>query len=221
MNNVDLGLEIYLLPTYFMDADHPDIISYVNGVLGNETDPKQKAIKLYYAVRDDFRYNPYNIDLHHKELKASSLLNRPSKSGYCVEKACLLSACFRAAGIPSRLCFFDVRNHIGVERFTETLKTDVLVFHACCDVYLDGLWVKATPAFNKELCDKLGVQPLEFDGVQDSIFQQFDKKGQQFMEYLHDYGTFHDVPHDMFVRMLRHHYPHFFEKSEDKAMTRK
>jgi transglutaminase-like putative cysteine protease len=220
MNNARLGLDIYSLPTYFIDSDHPDIISYTMRVVGTETDPKRKAIKIYYAVRDDFRYNPYNIDLHHIELKASTLLNRPSKSGYCIEKACLLAACLRAAGIPSRLCFFNVRNHIGVERFIDTLKTDVLVFHACCDVYLQENWVKATPAFNKELCDKLGVLPLEFDGEHDSIFQQYDSTGHQFMEYLHDYGTFHDVPHDMFVMLLQQFYPHFFVKVQDHAMTK-
>jgi transglutaminase-like putative cysteine protease len=220
MNNAILGLDIYLAPTYFIDAGHPDIVAYTNRVVGNETDPKQKAIRIYNAVRDDFRYNPYNIDLHHKELKASSLLNRPSKSGYCIEKACLLAACLRAAGIPTRLCFFNVRNHIGVEKFIDTLKTDVLVFHACCDVYLDGKWLKATPAFNKELCNKLGVQPLEFNGETDSIFQQYDKEGHQFMEYLQDYGTFHDVPHDMFVMLLKQFYPHFFKSAEDKAMIK-
>jgi transglutaminase-like putative cysteine protease len=219
MNNAQLGLDIYSLPTYFIDSDHPDIIAYALRAVGGETDPKLKAIKIYYAVRDDFRYNPY-IDLHHIELKASSLLNRPSRSGYCIEKACMLAACLRAAGIPSRLCFFNVRNHIGVERFIDTLKTDVLVFHACCDVYLNGNWVKATPAFNKELCDKLGVLPLEFDGEHDSIFQQYDSAGHQFMEYLHDYGSFHDVPHDMFVMLLRQFYPHFFVKGQDHAMTK-
>jgi hypothetical protein len=93
-----------------------------------------------------------------------------------------------------------------------------LVFHACADIYLNGNWVKATPAFNVELCEHLGVQPMEFDGIHDSIFQQYDKKGEVFMEYLHDYGTFHDVPHDMFVMLLHKNYPHFFVKSEDKAM---
>lgn len=220
MNNAPLGLDIYSLPTYFIDSDHPDIIAYTQRVLDGETDPKQKAVKLYLAVRDDFRYYPYNIDLHHTELKASSLLNRPSQSGYCIEKACLLAAVLRAAGIPCRLCFFNVRNHIGVEKFIDTLKTDVLVFHACCDIYLDGKWVKATPAFNKELCDKLGVAVLEFDGEHDSIFQQYDGAGQQFMEYLHDYGTFHDVPHDMFVMLLKQYYPHFFQQSQDHAMTK-
>lgn len=222
MNNAPFGIDLYLYPTYFIDCNHEDVIAYAKNIVGDEQDKKQQAIKLYLAIRDGFRYNPYNINLKHSELKASTLLNRTSKSGYCTEKACLLAACLRVVGIPSRMCFFDVRNHIGVEKFIQLTKTDVLAFHACTDVYLDGNWVKATPAFNKELCDKLGVAVLEFDGETDSIFQQFDKTGgHQFMEYLHDYGTFHDIPHDMFVAQMKKHYGHFFEDLEaTKAMIK-
>ncbi|MBK9328254.1 MAG: transglutaminase domain-containing protein [Sphingobacteriales bacterium] len=220
MNNVSLGIDLYVQPTYFVDSEQPDIQRFVKNTIGNEVDKTKNAVKLYYAVRDGWRYNPYNIDLRHVAMKASSLFNRENKSGYCIEKACLLNACLRAAGIPSRFCFFDVKNHIGVEKLMETLKTDVLVFHACSEMYLNGKWVKATPAFNLELCEHLGVPPLEFDGINDSIFQQYDVSGGLFMQYLRDYGTFHDVPHDMFVMLLKKSYPHFFLKQEEKALFR-
>ena len=220
MNNAPLGLEIYLEPTYFVDSTQPDIVRFVKNTIGNEIDKTKNAIKLYNAVRDGWRYNPYNIDLKHTALKASSLFNRENKSGYCIEKACLLVACLRAANIPARFCFFDVKNHIGVEKLVELLKTDVLVFHACVDIYLNDNWIKATPAFYEALCKYLGVEPLEFDGVTDSVFQQYDDKGEVFMEYLKEYGTFHDIPHDMFVLLLKQNYPHFFEQYFDKAMTK-
>lgn len=219
MKNAPYGIELYLLPTYFIDCDHPDIIRFVKNTIGKEIDKKKIAQRLYLAVRDGWKYNPYNINLQHKELKASALFNRENKSGYCIEKACLLAACLRAANIPARLCFFDVKNHIGVERFIDLIKTDVLAFHACTDVYLDEKWVKATPAFNKELCDKLCVDVLEFDGEEDSVFQQFDKNGSVFMEYVKEYGSFHDVPHDMFVMLMKQYYPHFFSnQKQDKIM---
>jgi transglutaminase-like putative cysteine protease len=220
MKNAPLGIEIYLRPTYFVDSDHPDIISFVKRIAGDETDKIKIAVKLYYAVRDGWRYYPYNIDLHHAAMKASTLYSRESKSGYCIEKACLLNACLRAAGIPSRFCFFDVRNHIGVEKLVEILKTDVLVFHACSEIYLNEKWVKATPAFNIGLCEHLGVPPLEFDGTEDSIFQQYDSNGGLFMDYVRDYGSFHDVPHDMFIKLLKENYPHFFVGHEDMAMVK-
>lgn len=217
--NAPLGLDLYLQSTFFVDAGHPDIQAYAHRVAGHLSDPIDKAVALYYAVRDDIRYNPYNIDLHHDAMKASNILNRPSKSGYCIEKACLYNACLRAVGIPARFCFFNVKNHIGVEKLVEILHTDVLVFHACSEVFLDEKWVKATPAFNKKLCDKLNVATLEFNGREDSIFQEYDKEGSSFMEYLEDFGSFHDIPHDMFVRLLKEYYPHFFEQRQDICMT--
>jgi transglutaminase-like putative cysteine protease len=220
MNNAPLGIEIYLLPTFFVDCTQPDIVRFVKNTIGNEIDKTKNAIKLYNAVRDGWKYNPYNIDLKHIALKASSLFNRENKSGYCIEKACLYVAFLRAANIPARFCFFDVKNHIGVEKLVTLLKTDVLVFHACVEVYLNEKWVKATPAFNKELCTVFNVSPVEFNGENDSVFQQYDEKGEVFMEYLKEYGTFHDVPHDMFVMLLKQNYPHFFAKQEDKAMLK-
>ena len=67
----------------------------------------------------------------------------------------------------------------------------------------------ATPAFNRELCEKLGVPPLEFDGVNDSVFQQFDPAGGRFMEYVTDHGVTHTLPwHAMFAAWKKH-YPNF------------
>ena len=210
MKDLDLGMDIYLLPTYFVDSDHPDVIAYAKEIVKDEKDTIRQAIKLYDAVRDGWWYNPYNISLKHKELKASTLLNRTEKVGYCTEKACLYNAVLRVMKIPSRFHFFDVRNHIGVEKYTKLLKTDILSYHACSEVYLNGKWVKATPAFNKELCDKTGVDVLEFNGKADSIFQQFSPDGREFMEYVKDHGSCHDVPHDMYVMNMQKHYPQFF-----------
>lgn len=219
MNEAPLGIDLYLHPTYFVDSDHPDVIAYAKNVIGEETDPVKKAVLLYEAVRDDFRYYPYNINLAHHEMKASTIINRPSKHGYCIEKACLYNAVLRVAGIPSRFRFFNVRNHIGVEKFVELIKTDVLAFHSCSEVFLNGKWLKATPAFNKELCEKTGVEVLDFNGLEDSIFQEYNKEGDVYMEYLKDYGTFHDVPHDMFVNIMKEYYPHFFAERQDYCMT--
>lgn len=201
--------EIYLQPAEYINSDSAEVQLYTQRVIGTTTDPVEKAIKLYYAVRDEFNYNPYDIDLSREAIKASSLLKR--NYGYCIEKACLLAACARVAGIPSRLGFAKVRNHIATEKLEEILKTNVLVFHGFTELFLNGKWVKATPAFNKSLCEKLGVESLEFNGIEDSVFQSYSKEGNQFMEYLHDYGNFDDVPYDLFISELKTHYPHLFE----------
>lgn len=196
----------YLKPTDFLDSDHPSVRDFAEMHTGAAASAVDKAVKLYYAVRDGFQYDPYVLDLRRGSLKASALLAKTR--GYCVEKAILLAASARAVGIPSRLSFYIVKNHIATERLTQALEKDYLVFHGAAELYLDERWVKATPAFNKRLCDFLGVEPIEFDGTSDAIFQEFDRAGNVFMEYLHDYGAFDDMPYETFLDELDKHYPH-------------
>ena len=199
----------YLQPTEFLDFDDQTVKDFAEtNTVGAETET-EKAVKLYYAVRDGFQYNPYILDLRREGLTASDLLTR--KRGYCVEKAILLAATARAVGVPSRLSFYIVRNHIATEKLEKALKKNYLVFHGAAEMFLDGKWLKTTPAFNKNLCKYLNVEPLEFDGKTDSIFQEYDKSGNTFMEYLHEYGDFADLPYQLYLDELWKHYPHIFE----------
>ena len=207
-----IDLEKYLTKTEFLDYNHADVQTFTIKAIGGITNEIEKAIALYLAVRDGFRYDPYNLDLRPEALKASHLLGR--NYGYCIEKAVLLAACARFAGIPSRLGFANVRNHIATEKLEERLKSNILVFHGYTELFLEGKWVKATPAFNKELCARLNVAPLEFDGKEDSVFQQYTSDGGQHMEYLHDYGLFDDMPYELFISSLIQYYPHLFEDKE-------
>jgi transglutaminase-like putative cysteine protease len=199
-------MENYLKPTEFIDCDHPAVRAFAERSVEKATTDVEKAAALYYAVRDGFHYDPYVLDLRRQSLRASALLNKPR--GYCVEKALLLAAAARAVGIPSRLSFYIVRNHIATERLAKALEKDYLVFHGAAEMFLNGQWVKATPAFNTRLCEFLGVDPIEFDGTSDAIFQEYDKAGNVFMEYLHDYGAFDDMPYQMFLDEFDKHYPH-------------
>lgn len=196
----------FLRPTEFLDSDHPDVRDFAERNTARAESDRDKAVSLYYAVRDGFQYDPYVLDLRRHSLRASKLLTKTR--GYCVEKAVLLAATARSVGIPSRLSFYIVRNHIATERLAKALEKDYLVFHGAAEMYLDGKWLKTTPAFNKRLCDFLGVEPIEFDGTADAIFQEYDREGNVFMEYLHDYGAFDDMPYQMFLDELDKHYPH-------------
>ncbi|HEX6126852.1 MAG TPA: transglutaminase family protein [Pyrinomonadaceae bacterium] len=199
-------MENYLKPTEFIDSDHEAVREFAEANIDGCVTETARAMSLYYAVRDGFQYDPYVLDLRRESLRASSLLKK--SRGYCIEKALLLAASARAVGIPSRLSFYIVRNHIATERLAKALEKDYLVFHGAAEMYLDGKWVKTTPAFNKKLCDFLGVEPIEFDGTTDAIFQEYDREGNVFMEYLHEYGAFEDMPYQMFLDELEKHYPH-------------
>ncbi len=199
----------YLEPTEFLNFDDATVRDFAELHTDGVKTATEKAVKLYYAVRDGFQYDPYVLDLRREGLQASTLLTKTR--GYCVEKAILLAAAARSAGVPSRLSFYIVRNHIATDRLEKILERNFLVFHGAAEMFLDGKWLKTTPAFNKRLCDLLGVEPLEFDGTQDSIFQAYDRSGNIFMEYLHEYGAFGDMPYELYIDELKKHYPHIFE----------
>jgi hypothetical protein len=202
-------MEEYLKPTEFLDHDRPEVIEFARRHSGPHDSVREKAAALYRGVRDSFHYDPYLLDLRRSGLRASTLLGK--SRGYCVEKAVLLAACARAVGIPSRLSFYIVRNHIATDRLEKLLKRDYLVFHGAAEMFIDGRWLKATPAFNRQLCEFLGVEPLVFDGTRDSIFQEYDGYGGKFMEYLHEYGAFPDLPYEFYLAELSKHYGHVFD----------
>jgi transglutaminase-like putative cysteine protease len=193
-----------LAPTALVDSDHPAVQAFAAPHAGQASD-RERAVRLYDAVRDGFRYDPYRIDLLPAGMKASAVLEKGY--GWCVPKAALLAAACRAAGIPARVGFADVRNHLSTERMRQSMSTDVFVWHGYADLWIDGAWRKATPAFNLSLCDRFGLLPLAFDGVSDSIYHPFDKSGQRHMEYLRQRGAWDDVPLDLLVADFRKVYP--------------
>ena len=177
--------------TLMVDFNQPLVQAFV-GEHAKGSDDRERAVALYYAVRDGFKYDPYHAELTERGMSASTVLELGA--GWCVTKATLLTAACRAVGIPSRLGFADVRNHLSTERMRQTMQTDVFVWHGYSEIWLDAAWRKATPAFNIGLCNKFGFLPLDFDGINDSIYHPFDRSGQRHMEYLRYHGSFDDVP---------------------------
>ena len=193
-----------LAPTTLIDSDHPAVVAFARQhAVG--ADVRERAVALTLAVRDRFRYDPYRIDLSPQGMRASSVIAQGY--GWCVPKAALLAAAARAAGIPARVGYADVRNHLSTERLRRTLQTDVFVWHGYTDLWIDGAWRKATPAFNIELCERFGLLPLDFDGHADSIYHPFDKAGNRHMEYVNQHGAFDDMPLARIVEAFAATYP--------------
>ena len=180
-----------LAATELIDSEHPAVVAFARANSQGSND-RERAVALYHAVRDGFRYDMYRIDMSPVGLKASSVL--ALGHGWCVTKAALLAASCRAIGIPARLGYADVRNHLSTERMRQTLKTDLFIWHGYTDIWLDGAWRKATPAFNNSLCERFGLQPLAWNGVDDSIYHAYDRAGNRHMEYVRDRGSFDDMP---------------------------
>jgi len=183
---------IYLTPTQMIDSDHPAIREYAMRTVGSSLDPIDRAIRLFRAVRDDIRYDPYSPFYLPEHYQASWVFQRGRS--FCVPKASLLCALGRVCGIPSRVGFATVRNHLATQQLLDFMGSDLFVYHGFVEFYLDRKWVKATPAFNQELCWKHGVDPLEFNGRDDALFQPFNSRNQKFMDYLEYTGTYADIP---------------------------
>ena len=190
--------KLYLSATSIIDSDSKSIIDYAQTITESvDKDPISKAICLYYAVRDGIWYDPYTPFYRPEHYRSSVVLKRGR--AFCIGKASLLCALGRACGIPSRVGFADVHNHLATKQLIEYLGSDIFTYHGFVEFFLDGKWVKATPAFNKELCRKAKVTPLEFNGREDSIFQPYNEEKKLFMQYIKDHGTYADIPVDQIV----------------------
>ena len=188
----------YLLPTEIIDSDHEDVLKFAMDTIGTLTgDPVEMAVKLYYAVRDGIWYDPYYPFHLPEHYRASNVLK--NARGFCIPKASLLCALGRACKIPSRVGFANVRNHLATKQLIEFLGSDIFVYHGFTEFFLNGKWVRATPAFNIELCKRHKVAPLEFNGREDSIFHEYNLEKRKFMEYLEYIGSYADIPVDLIV----------------------
>lgn len=204
----------YLQPASYVDSAHPAVVAFARRHASGAS-ALERAVSLYYAVRDGIRYNPF-LDLSDPAVfRASSVLE--AGEGFCIGKAALLAAAARVDGIPARVGFADVKNHLTTPRLAETMGSDLFIYHGYTELELEGRWVKAIPAFNLALCTKFRVKPLEFDGRNDSIFHPFDEDERRHMEYLRDRGRFADVPVAQIQRDFREAYPRFYGLGRDAA----
>jgi transglutaminase-like putative cysteine protease len=195
---------LYLASTAIIDSNHKLIQDRATEIISGSKDPVEIATKLYLAVRDGIRYDPYAPFYLPNHYRASYVLKRGRS--FCVPKASLLCALSRVCGIPSRVGLADVRNHLTTKQLTDFMGTDLFVCHGFAELYLEGKWVKATPAFNRELCEKHHVPPLEFNGREDSLFQPYNSMNQKFMEYVAFRGVYPDVPVDQIVEAWKKAY---------------
>ncbi len=188
----DIAPEDCLAASEFVDSEHPDVVAWARDRIGDAATDQEKASRLFLAVREELRYDPYAVSRDRSDYQASAILTQ--KNTFCVPKAVLLAAGARAVGIPARLGFADVKNHLSSDELREAMGTDLFVWHGYTELFIDGRWVKASPAFNESLCHFFGVEPLDFDGVHDALLQPYDHEGERCMEYVHHRGVFGDLP---------------------------
>ncbi|MCS5603510.1 MAG: transglutaminase family protein [Paracoccus sp.] len=200
--------ERYVMPSRFVESDSLEGQGFVTSALRDlpvDATNRDKAIRLFEAVRDDIRYDPYCFALDEDSYRASRIAG--AEAAFCVPKAILLAACLRAVGIPAALGFADVRNHLNTPKLQELMGTDLFIYHGYVQLWLGNEAYKVTPAFNMELCERFGVKPLVFDGYHDALFHEFDEQNHRHMEYVNDRGLYFDAPMGEFLMAFKETYP--------------
>lgn len=195
---------VYVSPTEVIDSNHPSVLEYALRSAGGARDDVSKACALFRAVRDEIAYDlfsPFYLPSHYQ---ASSVLQR--KSGFCVSKACLLCGLGRAVGIPSRLGFADIRNHGISPEVAEQMGTNLFTFHGFVEFFLEGRWVKATPAFDPTVCEKHNTALVVFNGREHALLPAHDLNGNRYVEYVRQHGSFADLPLESLLRAFREAY---------------
>jgi len=184
----------WLEPTWFIDSDSEAVEAYAADAAGDATDPTDIAVRLFHTVRDGLRYDPYSMERTPEAFKASSVA--VADSAWCVPKSVLLTAAARNRGIPARLGFADVRNHLSSEKLLESMGTDLFIWHGYSELLLGDRWFKLSSAFNIELCERFGTKVLDFDGTADALMHPYDQAGNRHMEYTNQRGSFDDLPYE-------------------------
>ena len=193
-------MQVYLAPTFTIESTHKNIVATAKEVTDSISDDKTKAVKLFYFVRDSIHYSFYMISTFIEDFRASRIL--AWRKGYCVQKAVLLAALGRAVDIPTRLAFAKIRNYKMPPKISEVIKTNVLPRHGYTQFFLNGRWVSATPAFDKQLCERHGMPTVEFDGESDAFLPEKDLNGEPLIQYIKKYPPEADLPFDWVVSRI-------------------
>jgi len=200
-----MEIEQFLRPTPYIDCDAQPVQEKALEIVQGISAERDRAIRVFYAVRDGIRYTIYGKRSLPEHFRASFIL--AAGEGYCVQKAVLLVALSRAVLIPARLRFASIRSHLMSKEMLEKRGSNFFPYHGYADLHIEGSWVKAAPTFDLVSCMNAGLSPVEFDGRHDALLPSAALDGRRHIEYVEDRGFFEDVPFDaIMAASLRHKY---------------
>lgn len=194
------SLDVCLRATPTIDSDHIKIIETAQQVTYGSDDNMERAVRLFYFVRDSIKYNVYMISVFEDDFKASRVLGWGK--GYCVQKAVLLTALARAVGIPSRLVFAKIKNHRLPPHVFDFTGTDTFPRHGYNQFFLNRKWVNAAATFDRKLCENNSLPAVEFNGKEDAVLPNRDLQGRPYITYLEKFSPTADLPFEWIVQKV-------------------
>jgi transglutaminase-like putative cysteine protease len=189
----------FLAPAPGVQSDHPQVISLAKKIIAGQTRDEDKARALFDYVRDTVRYSVYVPFEDMEDYLALNTLERGL--GFCVQKSSLLCALARAVGIPSRLGFADIKNHLLPDHLDKMIPDKILYLHCFIEWQIDGRWIKSTPSFDQKLTQERGWRLVPFSPDNDALLPATDQAGRPHVEYIGHRGWRSGVPLDEFIEV--------------------
>jgi Transglutaminase-like superfamily len=191
----------FLGPTRYIDCRHADIVAAAAQLTANAADEREKAVRIHDFVRDQVLFG-WTHEFY--DLRASEVLR--ARVGFCTTKSTLFIALLRAAGIPARQRFANLKARI-LDGLVDPRTP--YIDHSYTEVELEGRWLGvdsyavdiglATAArarlYGEGRTIGYGVHAngvSNWDGASDAFCQYVDDGSQTQLTTI-DHGVFTDV----------------------------
>ena len=178
-----------------IDSDHPALVARAREITRGVTNEWERAAALLEHVRDAIAYD-FTPDLRSPDdWRASQTLARGN--GFCQQKAVLLTALGRAAGIPSATGLQHILDHKLLDtRYERWLPGGIIHFHGHSFFFLEGAWRIADATLDEALSTRKQYRLVSFSrsAPEAARLPRTDLAGAPHFDFLADFGPFPGIP---------------------------
>jgi hypothetical protein len=182
-------------PAFAVDSDHPALVARAREITRHATTDWERASALFAHVRDTIAYD-FTPDLRSPDdWRASNTLARGT--GFCQQKAVLLTALGRAAGIPSATGLQHILDHKLLDtRYEAWLPAGIIQFHGHSCFFLDGAWRIADATLDSALSVRREYRLVELSQTAPDAARlpRTDLAGAPHFDFLAEFGPFPEIP---------------------------
>lgn len=205
MKIIDKTMKEFIIPTKFIESNHPAIVAKAEELTEDAVQAEDKARNIFYFIRDHIRYS-FRAKFYEEEYLASNILKKAR--GFCTQKSILFCALARSCGIPTGIHFYDIVDYTLPVRIVGVMRTRTLYHHGISELYLNGSWYKYDTTLDIHLVKKNRLYPVEFIPNEDCLMKARTLSGGKHIEYVKDHGLHADVSYKEIISWFKQGYPH-------------